>query len=61
MPVHSDCAASVWPRPAISSSSPSMLSSAVSRIADGSTFSPLTTHSPRGSRKSWNTTEMVSR
>src|SRR3546814_7139606 len=50
MLLHRSCAAWVWPRPEMSSSSPSMVSRALCLIAAGVTRSPATSHSPRGSR-----------
>jgi hypothetical protein len=49
MPVHSLCAARVWPWPEMSSSSPSMVSSAQPRISDG--FDAFAGHVPQAARQ----------
>ena len=55
MPVHRSCAARVWPAPEMSSSSPSMVSSAVVVMSCGRTSWPSTSQVPLTSAKSWNT------
>ncbi|CKR74680.1 Uncharacterised protein [Mycobacterium tuberculosis] len=66
MPVHRLCAASVWPEPEMSSSSPSTVSRAVPWMSCGRTRSTLpsgdlTSQVPLTRSNSWNTVRMVSR